>query len=272
MKPWRADFHSHTTYCDGANTPRQMVEAAYRKGFTDFGVSGHADFSMVEPGFGMSDEILKMYKQELSALKEEFAGRMNVYIGIELDGLGPVQKADYAIGSTHCVKKQGEWVVVDDTEAKLADWVRRLWNGDWYAFARDYFELEATVYDRTGCDWVGHFDLLTKFNEGYKYFDETKDAYLEPALAAMKRLNAAGLPFEINTGAMSRGYRKTPYPSRTLLRELYLMGGKIMINSDSHNTESIGFAFEQAQKTAWDCGFRKVSLLKPGGGFREVEL
>ena len=268
----KADFHTHTTWCDGANTTREMVEAACRLGYTDFGVSGHADFSMIEPGFGMSEEKLSAYKRELLALREEFAGRMNVYIGIELDALGPMQEAEYAIGSTHCVKKLGEYVVVDDTEEKLVDWVERLWKGDWYAFAQDYFALEATVYDRTGCDWVGHFDLLTKFNEGFKHFDENSDAYMEPALAAMKRLNAAGLPFEINTGAISRRYRTTPYPSKRLLRELFLMGGRIMINSDSHNTASLGCGFEQAIKLAGECGFRRLTVLNPGGGFRELEL
>lgn len=268
----KADFHCHTAYCDGKNTPREMVEAAYKMGFTDFGVSGHADFSFAEPGFGMSDETLEKYMQELRILREEFAGRMNVYIGIELDCLGPVQKAEYAIGSTHCVEKQGEYIPVDDTEEKLAGGVERLWKGDWYAFAKDYFELEATVYDRTGCDWVGHFDLLTKFNEGFKYFDEEKDDYLEPALAAMKRLHNAGLPFEINTGAISRGYRREPYPSGKLLRELFLMGGRIMLNSDSHNVSSIGYAFDLAKKRAWECGFRKLTVLNPDGGFREIEL
>lgn len=77
----RADFHTHTTYCDGKSTPRQMVEAAYRMGLTDFGISGHADFSMYEPGFGWSDEILEAYKKELRKLKEEYAGKMNLYIG-----------------------------------------------------------------------------------------------------------------------------------------------------------------------------------------------
>lgn len=80
----RADFHTHTTYCDGKSTPRQMVEAAYRMGLTDLGISGHADYSMWEPGFGMSDEALAAYKQELEALREEYAGKINLYIGIEL--------------------------------------------------------------------------------------------------------------------------------------------------------------------------------------------
>ena len=137
----RGDFHTHTTYCDGKSTPREMVEAAYRMGLTDFGISGHADYSMYEPGFGMSDAILASYKQELQKLKEEYAGKLNLYIGIELDVLGPRQQADYAIGSTHSVLKNGQLVCVDDTEEKLVQGVETLWNGDWYAFAKDYYEL-----------------------------------------------------------------------------------------------------------------------------------
>lgn len=268
----RADFHTHTTFCDGKNTPRQMVESAFRKGLTDFGISGHGDYSFCEPGFGMNDRILEEYRRELEQLRDEYRGRMNLYIGIELDCLGPVQKAEYSIGSTHCVKKNGEFISVDDTEEKLTEAVDRLWKGDWYAFIRDYYELEATVWDRTRCTWIGHFDLLTKFNEGGKYFDETSDAYLEPALTAMKYLQQAEVPFEINTGAIGRKYRTAPYPSSVLLRELCQMGGRIIINSDSHSTEHICGSFELAQKLAWDCGFRRVSVLKPGGGFREIEL
>lgn len=59
-----ADFHTHTTFCDGKSTPREMVEAAYRMGMTDLGVSGHADFSMFEPGFGMDDrEASPVYRR-----------------------------------------------------------------------------------------------------------------------------------------------------------------------------------------------------------------
>ena len=60
-----------------------MVEAAYRKGLTDFGVSGHADFSFCLENFGMTDQALKQYKEELYRLREEYAGKMNLYIGIE---------------------------------------------------------------------------------------------------------------------------------------------------------------------------------------------
>lgn len=269
----RADFHTHTVFCDGNHTPRQMVEAAYKMGFTDFGISGHEDFSFCTPGFGMGEEKFEKYRRELLALRQEYAGRMNLYIGIERDCFGPgTGTAEYVIGSTHCVKKAGTYVAVDETEEGLVRDVERLWGGDWYAFARDYFEQEALVGEKTHCDWVGHFDLLTKFNEGDRHFDTGRDDYLEPALAAMKRLNQEGLPFEINTGALSRGYRTMPYPSAVFLRELHSMGGRIIISSDSHDARTIGWRFELAQKVAWECGFRKTLILKPGGGFREIDL
>lgn len=257
----RTDFHTHTSYCDGKNTPREMVEAAYKMGFTDFGVSGHADYSNIEPGFGMNAEKLDRYLAELRELKEEFQGRMRVHIGIELDIHGPIQRADdYAIGSVHSVEKNGEYVCVDDTAERLQDGVERLWKGDWYAMAADYFETVGRVYEATGCNFVGHFDLLTKFNENpdgsNRFFDPMDDRFVEPALAAMRKLNAEGLPFEINTGAMSRGYRSLPYPSEFLLKELAAMGGCVLINSDSHATNTIGYAFDKAEALAEACGVK----------------
>ncbi|MEF9939320.1 MAG: histidinol-phosphatase [Clostridium sp.] len=267
----KADFHTHTNYCDGNNTPEEMVEAAYRMGLTDYGISGHAYFPYGWDD-GMSDETLEEYKKDLRALRVKYAGKMNLYIGIELDCLGPVQQAEYAIGSVHCLKKRGEYVMIDDSDAVLTDAVNRLWDGDWYALTNDYYALEATVYEKTHCDWIGHFDLITKFNQDNRHFDETRHEYLEPALAAMRHLNQAGIPFEINTGAISRGYRKEPYPSKILLKELYKMGGRIIINSDSHRSDTICHQFDMAVELAKECGFTHTCILNPGGGFRDIQL
>ena len=185
--------------------------------------------------------------KELYELREQYRGKMNLYIGIETDCLGPVQKAEYTIGSTHYLEKNGTFVTVDASAEVQKNAVHQLWNDDWYAFTRDYYETEALVYDRTSCDWVGHFDLITKFNEGYRYFDESSDAYLEPALAAMKKLHRQGLPFEINTGAISRGYRTSPYPSLALRDYIRQKGGSFVLSSDSHAKETLCFGFEELE-------------------------
>ena len=42
--PVRANYHTHTRWCDGRDTPRAMAEAAVSAGFTDLGFSSHVSF------------------------------------------------------------------------------------------------------------------------------------------------------------------------------------------------------------------------------------
>lgn len=270
----RSDFHTHTIYGDGKNTPKEMAQAAYTMGMTDFGISEHAwmpDFPD-ENGFGLTEEKLVRYTREMRELQEWYRGRMKVHFGIELDGMGPIQKADYTIGSTHMLRKSGRLIAVDDSEETLKEAVQQLWQGDWYAMAADYYKQEEKIVELTSCHIIGHFDLITKFNQGGRLFDESADAYREVALDAMKKLNRYGIPFEINTGAISRGYRKEPYPSSFLLKELRNMGGKIMINSDSHSISGLDQGWELARQLAADCGFSSRYILDGTGGYRRVGL
>ena len=266
-----ADFHSHTCYGDGRHTPEEMVEAACRMGLQDYGISEHGFLDHYLGGtFGMDDGAFSRYLEELRELKERYRGRIHLHIGVEQDGMGPVQKAEYTTGSTHQLQKDGEYVMLDETEELLQDAVDRLWKGDWYAMTADYYARESRIHQLTGCEIVGHFDLVTKFNQDGKLFDMGSADYLGPALDAMRRLNGEDVYFEINTGAISRGYRREPYPDFRLLRELKLMAGRIMINSDSHSTGGLGCGFHQAWKLAAECGFDGYYILAPEGGFRKI--
>lgn len=40
-KPMLSNYHIHSTFCDGKNTPVEVVEAAIQKGFDAIGFSGH---------------------------------------------------------------------------------------------------------------------------------------------------------------------------------------------------------------------------------------
>ena len=77
--------------------------------------------------------------------------------------------------------------------------------------------------------------------------------------------------FEINTGAMSRGYRTMPYPSMRLLRALRDFGGSIVFNCDSHSVNTVCSFLPEAEKVAEACGFRTHRILTPNG-WQEVPL
>ena len=81
--------------------------------------------------------------------------------------------------------------------------VEELFGGDWYRYTDAYYDQVALLPERTGCDWIGHFDLVTKFNERAPAFDEESPRYLRRALEVMEHLVRSGTAFEVNTGAMA---------------------------------------------------------------------
>lgn len=123
----------------------------------------------------------------------------------------------------------------------------------------------AQVVAKTHADIIGHFDLVTKFNEGGKHFDMTDKRFWHAALEAMEELLRWDKPFEINTGAMYRGLRTEPYPSLALLKELQKRGGRILLSSDSHDTASLGYGFAGMARAAKELGFRTVQVWTPQG-------
>ena len=129
----------------------------------------------------------------------------------------------------------------------------------------------------TGCHIIGHFDLITKFHEKEPWFDETHPRYRAAVCRALDQIfaswqesrgasRAGSAPiFEINTGAISRGWRTTPYPAPWILQEIRARGGQVMINSDSHAADTITCAFADAVKLAQDCGFHQVKIITESG-------
>lgn len=126
--------------------------------------------------------------------------------------------------------------------------VEEHFDGDWYAFAEEYFSLVSDLYDKTKCDIVGHFDLLTKFNENGCRFDESNPRYRKAWQSALNRLLECGCVFEINTGAMSRGWRTSAYPNAEIREYIVQNGGKLILSSDCHTPDNLCYAFQKYDK------------------------
>ena len=250
-----SNFHTHSTFCDGKNSPEEMVQEAISRGLTAIGFSGHSN-TPFDPGYCMDESREAAYRTEILRLKEVYEDRIAIYLGIEQDYYSapadPVY--EYRIGSVHYVKKNGQYVSIDDTPQLLQQGVETLYGGDYYALCEDYFRLEADVINKTGCQIVGHFDLITKFNEKYHFFDEEDPRYREPAKAALQSLLRQNALLEINTGAMSRGWKKEPYPGKFLLQQLGKQGAKVILSSVAHRREDLLYALPQAEALAEQYG------------------
>ena len=95
--------------------------------------------------------------------------------------------------------------------------------------------------------------------------------YRAAALEALAALLERDVIFEINTGAISRGYRAAPYPALFLLEAIRQKGGRVCITSDSHSEGTVAFAFRQAGELALACGFRETWALTETG-FQAIGL
>ena len=154
-----------------------------------------------------------------------------------------------------------------------------------------YFDTVGGIVEATGCDIIGHFDLITKFTESWGFspagkimnksicgsaefisdiFDTADERYIKAWKKAIDRifddcaerykngnrnrletlgvLQAGDKPvFEINTGAISKGYRTRPYPSADQIDYIKSKGGVLILSSDSHSAGTICSGFEE-----WD--------------------
>lgn len=240
-----ANYHTHTTFCDGRDTPEQIVQEAIRLGCPAIGFSGHSvapyDYA------GMTPEHEAQYRAEVHRLQAAYAGQIQILCGVEQDcwSDAATDGYDYVIGGVHYLRHGNEFRSVDGTPDILRSIMNDWYGGDWYAMAEEYYGLIGNLYEKTRCRVIAHFDLIEKFNEDGALFDRNDPRYRAAALGALERLRSAPVIFEINTGAIARGYRSTPYPAPFLLQEMQRMRLPLMLASDCHDHRFLLQSFAQ---------------------------
>lgn len=245
----REDFHVHTVFSDGKDTPEDMVLSAIARGMTAIGFSDHST-TPCDQSYCMAREARADYVRTVRELARRYHGQIEIYCGIErdYDSEEDDTQYDYVIGSVHYLKLGEAYYPVDERAPILTDAAKRHFGGDVYALTEAYYQKVAHVVEQTNADIIGHFDLISKFIEQQPFFDVHNERYIAAWKQAADALLATKKPFEINTGAISRGYRTTPYPAQEIIRYLHDNGAAFVLSSDSHSAQSLLFGFAQAEE------------------------
>lgn len=265
-----ANYHTHTVYCDGKNTAEEMVLSAIEKGFSSIGFSGHA-YTPFDLSYCMKDT--DGYIREISDLKRKYVGEIEIFCGVEEDAYAPVENrgsVDYIIGSAHYICVDEEYFAIDLDYDSFKECIK-IFDYDAVQLAEAYYYPFVEYILQRKPDIVGHFDLITKFDEIDEQYFLNNPEYLKIAKKYIKKAAQADVIFEVNTGAISRNYRKTPYPCESLLHVLKKNDSKLILSSDSHNAETLDFYFAQTEKMLRDIGFVYVYELH-GDGFKKRYL
>lgn len=261
----KQNLHTHSIYCDGKNTIEDMTLEAIRKGFTVLGFSGHGNCRQID-NYSMDEENTQKYIQDVLSIKEKYQDQIQIFLGVEEDVLGQRFEKhhpyDYIIGSVHFVKAN-EYLAVDESQQVTQQIVE--YYGDFLSYAKSYYNEVKKIANYDEVDIVGHIDLLTKFNEDEQFIEFNQPEYLKLAFECIDLLIEKNKIFEVNTGAIARGQRKTPYPHHILLKYIYEHGGKICLNSDCHQKEMLDCYYTEAIQLIKDCGFTSMMLLTKQG-------
>lgn len=197
-------LHAHSTWSDGHNSIREMVEAALQRGFTYIGITDHSKVAAYAGG--LNEDALKRQGEEIDKLQEEYKGRIRIFKGTECDILrdGALDFSDEALATLDFVVASIHSLFNLSLQEQTARMLR--------AIANPYVDI------------IGHpTGRLLLNREGYPL---DQDAMIDAAAEH-------GVCIEINA-----------HPSRLDLDWRYLKrardkGIKIPINPDAHAIEGI---------------------------------
>lgn len=280
----KANFHTHTTFCDGQNSAEDMVIAAIQKGFSALGFSSHCIhplnpefYSQVDSNWHIPTNQINNYTQEIKRLKQKYADQLQIFLGFEADyfesqkdGIAIPDKSkysvfspDYLIGAVHFVNTKKGFYTVDHKTQIVKENLKRLYSKsdgtiDGKKAVCDYFEAEREMLKKGNFDILAHPDLMRKRNGELNFFNEKENWYQEEIKATVKEIAKAGVITEINTGAIARGAMDDTYPSQYFLDLLHEKGIPVCINSDAHTTDDLDCTFDRAAEKARRAGYKEL--------------
>ena len=267
--------HNHTCYVDGKNPARDTVEAALALGFTSLGFSEHAYQPEVDGRCGLKADGRDEYVAEIKGLKREYAGRIRLYTGLEIDRVSPDDGhgLDYYYAANHYfTSPDGDWAGIDGNADRLEAYVKNHFGGSWDKAICRYFEDYAACVREKKPDIIAHFDLICKNNRAQHWFNEDGGALIEYGKAAMDEMIKTCRLLEINTGGMARSNQPCPYPVLPLLLHWKELGGEVIPAADCHCAPQVNAFFDAAEELMKRAGYEKYVTLGVDSLFCEVPL
>ena len=252
MSHVQTDYHIHTTLCHHAvGRPIEYVRAAQRAGLTEIGFADHNPMPAHFDGWRMSIQDLPRYLEMVEEVRS--TSGFPIRLGLECDFIegyeswietlaGKVQW-DYLIGSVHYIAPGWD---VDNPKylSRFREFpVEEIWELYWKHYVRC---IESGLFD-----FVAHPDLAKKF--GYRPLCDLR-RYYHPAIESLAKRDVA---FEINTAGLRKEAEEI-YPASAFIELAREAGVAVLVNSDAHAPEEVGYKFDLARDLARQAGYSKV--------------
>ena len=280
---FNSNFHSHCTFCDGRNLPEDFVKAAIANRFRAYGFSSHSPLPF-ETCWNMSKTDMPDYLAEIKRLKNQYAGDIELYLGLEIDYLDTSYNAaipyfqslplDYSISSIHFLPSQHtplneNRVCIDGHYRDFETGLNSYFGGNIRRITDFFFETSMQMVEIGGFDIVGHIDKI--YMNGIKHpgFDLQAGWYQKPFLQLLDLIAEKGCIVEINCKNNVR--KSQTFPHITSYKELRKRHIPVIVNSDCHQPDLINDGREEALALLQEAGY-KVTTELVNGTWQEVGI
>ncbi|MCD8310636.1 MAG: histidinol-phosphatase [Prevotellaceae bacterium] len=273
------NYHSHCLYCDGRADMEPFVRFALNAGFTAYGFSSHAPLPF-PTAWTMEWDRMHDYLAEIERLKRKYAGRIELYTGLEIDYLNESSNPasamfkalplDFRIGSVHLLyNAQSEVVDIDLPVWKFRQMVVREYHGDVDLVVRLYYNRLMRMVQLGGFEVLGHADKLHYNANCYRPGLIVEPWYDGLVRRCFEEIARRGYIVEVNTKAyVDQGVF---FPDARYFPFLHDLGIRVQVNSDAHYPHLINSGRPQALRALRAAGYKHVMELH-GGDWLEMPI
>lgn len=264
------NFHTHTILSDGSETAENMVIAAIDKKFDVLGFSEHSPIPFYSD-WNMKFENLCKYFDEIKSVKEKYSDKIEIYTGLEVDYIENIcgidtwknYNPDYTIGSVHYLRQfdNNEFFTLDYSKELFQKGLEEIFGNDIKKLVKEYYSAISKMVTIQKPEIVGHLNLITKFNKGNYFFDESEKWYKDIVAETLEVISKNNVIIEINTRGFYRKLTDEFYPSHSILEQCFKLKIPVMINSDAHQSSELDKNIAEAKKTLLETGFKDVAVL-----------
>lgn len=251
------DLHTHHVRCGHANgTIEDYILAGIDAGLSVIGISDHSPYFFHQedqpwPGIAMARSDFANYVNEVLRLKEKYAGRIEVLLGMESDYFADHAEAyreaykgvpfDYLIGSVHQVSgvsifNRNRWKNLDEA-AHINE-------------KRSYYELIKRSAQSGMFDILGHIDAMKGYYPAFS--DIPAHEHIDDTL---RTIAECGVSIEINTSGSTKDVGGW-YPSDAILERALHFGVDVTFGSDAHIPSRVGDEWELVARRLKEIGFK----------------
>jgi histidinol-phosphatase (PHP family) len=251
--PLLYDSHMHTPLCKHAvGEPAEYAATAVAGQLRGIIFTCHNPLPRgISASVRMTEAQWPQYLAGVQAARQEFAGRLDVRLGLECDYMpgfelehflrqqAECEPFDYLLGSIH---------------PHIRDYKQVHWAGDPVAYQKLYFEHLALTAELGLYDCLAHPDLVKNVTAEHWRVDRIIDHICR----CLDRIAAAGTAMELNTS----GYNKTiaeQNPARPILQAMAERHIPVVLGSDSHEPGRVGERFADGLRLLQQIGFTHVS-------------